>query len=189
MDKSEQSGMSVFFSTFVTWEIFVKFLRTSLMCYTLLQEHKVESVYRLIELLLKFGMRNDCRTCLSFLFDYQCKVVCWCKYLCEYINLFYPSSARLASRFACLLGDYAQQPGHGCTAVRGTQSETAEPAAGHGAGAAQEASAAFDTAQIRIAILILSRTTVLHYLLHSYLYKRRIKSVTSVDLYLKILFA
>lgn len=43
------------------------------MCYTLLQEHQVEAVHRLIELLLKFDMRNDCRTCLSFLFDYQCE--------------------------------------------------------------------------------------------------------------------
>lgn len=48
------------------------FPRTSAMAYTLLQDHKVDAVHRLIELLLRFDMRQECRRCLSFLFEYQC---------------------------------------------------------------------------------------------------------------------
>lgn len=49
----------------------IRIHRTSLMCYTLLQEHNVDAVHRLIELLLQFDMKNNCRTALGILFDYQ----------------------------------------------------------------------------------------------------------------------
>lgn len=39
-----------------------------------LQKHKVDPVYRLIELCLRFEMRKECRVCLSMMFDYQCEL-------------------------------------------------------------------------------------------------------------------
>lgn len=44
----------------------------SMTAYNLLQNHNTDAVYRLIELLLKFNMKNECKICLGFLFEYQC---------------------------------------------------------------------------------------------------------------------
>lgn len=44
----------------------------SMTAYKLLQSHNTDAVYRLIELLLKFDMKNECKICLGFLFEYQC---------------------------------------------------------------------------------------------------------------------
>lgn len=44
----------------------------SMTAYKLLQNHNTDAVYRLIELLLKFDMKNECKICLGFLFEYQC---------------------------------------------------------------------------------------------------------------------
>lgn len=44
----------------------------SMTSYKLLQNHNTDAVYRLIELLLRFDMKNECKVCLGFLFEYQC---------------------------------------------------------------------------------------------------------------------
>lgn len=41
--------------------------------YDRLQHHDVDAVQRLIELCLEFKVMNECRICLTMLFDYQCK--------------------------------------------------------------------------------------------------------------------
>lgn len=41
--------------------------------YDRLQQHDVDAVQRLIELCLEFKLMNECRICLTLLFDYQCK--------------------------------------------------------------------------------------------------------------------
>lgn len=48
---------------------------TSIMAYQLLQKHDTDAVYRLIELLLRFHMKPECKICLGFLFEYQCKIL------------------------------------------------------------------------------------------------------------------
>lgn len=45
-----------------------------MLTYTLLKAHNLDAVHRFIELLLKYDMKNECKICLSFLFDYQCKL-------------------------------------------------------------------------------------------------------------------
>lgn len=45
----------------------------------------MDTAHRLIELFLKFNMKNDCRTCLSILFDYQC--TCSCAMYFSYLRL------------------------------------------------------------------------------------------------------
>lgn len=98
------------------------------MAYTLLQDHNVDAVHRLIELLLRFDMRQECRRCLGFLFEYQCKWEPTLNHLFK-AKLSHSShnvSCRLAPRSARLLRDHAQQPRQQSAVGRRLQSEAAQ---------------------------------------------------------------
>lgn len=51
-------------------------LQTNYVTFLLLREHNVDAVYRLIELLLAYEMRDECQKVLGLLFDYQCEDLC-----------------------------------------------------------------------------------------------------------------
>lgn len=56
---------------------------------SLLHEHNVDAMHRLIELCLKFEWREECSVCLFALFDYHCK----CSYSVEFFFLQQSTSA------------------------------------------------------------------------------------------------